>query len=85
MYFTNENCEKTKMLPVITVPITNDVKNEDLLVTEVIKIVFPNDMGREGTETVPKTNSLIKEGWVTVTTKNGRQSIPPGRYNPATG
>jgi hypothetical protein len=38
MYFTNENCEKTKVLPVIAVPITNDVTNEDLLVTEVIKI-----------------------------------------------
>ena len=25
MYFTNENCEKTKVLPVIAVPITNDV------------------------------------------------------------
>jgi hypothetical protein len=67
------------------VPITDDVTNEDLSVTEVIKIVFPNDMGREGTKTVPKTNSPSKEGWVTVTTKNRRQSIPPGRYNPATG
>ncbi len=38
MYFTNENCEKTKVLPVIAVPITNDVTNEDVLVTEIIKI-----------------------------------------------
>ncbi len=54
MYFTNENCEKTKVLPVIAVPITNDVTNEDISVTEVIKIVFPNAMGREGMETVPQ-------------------------------
>ncbi len=57
------------MLPVIAVPITNDVTNEDLSVTEVIKIVFPNSMGREGTEAVSKADSLTKEGWVTVTTK----------------
>ena len=37
-----------KLLPVIAIPITNDVTNEDLSVTEVIKIVFPNAMGREG-------------------------------------
>ena len=73
------------MLPVIAVPITNDVTNEDLSVTEVIKIVFPNAMGRKGTETVPNADSPSKEGWVTVTTKKGRQSIPPGRYDPATG
>jgi hypothetical protein len=85
MYFTNENCEKTKALPVIAVPITNDVTNEDLLVTEVMKIVFPNSLGRECTEAVAKTDSLSKEGWVTVTTKKGWQSIPPGRYDPATG
>ncbi len=30
MYFMNENCEKTKLLPVIAVLITNDVTNEDL-------------------------------------------------------
>jgi hypothetical protein len=85
MYFTNENCEKTKVLPVIAVPITNDVTNEDLLVTEVIKIVFPNSLGREGTEAVAKTDSPSKEVWVTDTTKKGRQSIPPGRYDPVTG
>jgi len=85
MYFMNENCEKTKVLPVIAVPITNDVTNEDLSVTEVMKIVFPNSLGREGMEAVTKTDSLRKEGWVTVTTKKGRQSIPPGRYDPATG
>jgi len=75
MYFTIENCEKTKVLPVIAVPITNDVTNEDLSVTEI----------REGTEAVAKNDSLSKEGWMTVTTKKGRQSIPPGRYDPATG
>ncbi len=31
MYFTNENCEKTKVLPVIAVPITNDVCPRRLL------------------------------------------------------
>ena len=85
MCFTNENCEKTKVLPVIAVPITNDVTNEDLLVTEIIKIGLPISLGREGTEGVAKTDSPIKEGWVTVTTKKGRQSILPGRYDPATG
>jgi len=84
MYFTNENCEKTKVLPVIAVPITNDVTNENLLVTEVMKIVFPNSLEREGMEAVAETDSPRKEGWVTVTTKKGRQSIPPGRYDPAT-
>ena len=85
MYFTTENCEKTKVLPVIAVPITNDVTNEDLSVTEVIKTVLPNSSGREGTEAVAKTDSPSREGWMTVTMKKGRQSIPPGRYDPATG
>ena len=85
MYFTTENCEKTKVLPVIAVPITNDVTNEDLLVTEITKIVFPNSLGGEGMEEVAKTDSPSKEGWVTVTTKKGRQSILPGRYDPVTG
>ncbi len=78
MYFTTENCDKTKVLPVIAVPITNDVMNEDLTVTKIIKIVLPNSLGREGTEAVAKTDSPSKEGWVTVTTKKRRQSIPPG-------
>jgi len=85
MYFTTENCEKTKVLPVIADPITNDVTNEDLLVTEIIKIGLPNSLGREGTEEVAKTDSPSKEGWMTVTTKKRRQSIPPGHYDPATG
>jgi len=85
MYFMNENCEKTKLLPDIAVPITNDVANEDLSVTEIIKIRLPNSLGREGTEAVAKTDSLSKEGWMTVTMKKGRQSIPPGRYDPVTG
>ncbi len=42
-------------------------------------------MGREGTEAVAKTDSLSKEGWMTVTTKKGRLSIPPGHYDLATG
>jgi hypothetical protein len=37
------------------------------------------------TEVVAKTDSRSKEGWMTVATKKGRQSIPPGRYDPATG
>ena len=73
------------MLPVISVPITNDVTNEDLLVTEITKIVFPNSLERKGTNEVAKTDSPSKEGLVDVTTKKGRQSIPPGRYDPATG
>jgi len=79
MYFTTENCEKTKVLPVIAVPITNDVTNEDLSVTEIIKIGLPNSLGAEGMEPVAKTDSPRKEGWMTVTTKKGRQSIWPGR------
>ncbi len=62
MYFTNENCEKTKLLPVIAVPITNDVTNEDLSVTEVMKIMLPNSIGEEGTEAVPKADCPTKEG-----------------------
>jgi hypothetical protein len=73
------------VLPVIAVPITNDVTNEDLAMTEIIKIVLPNSLEREGMEAVTKTDSLSKEGWVTVTTKKGRQSIPPARYDPSTG
>ena len=38
MYFTSESCAKTKLLPVIAVPITNDVSNADLPVGEVIKL-----------------------------------------------
>jgi hypothetical protein len=54
-------------------------------VTEITRIVFPNSLGKEGTEEVAKTDSPSKEIWVTVTTKKGRQSIPPGCYDPATG
>jgi hypothetical protein len=59
--------------------------NEDLSVREITKIMLPNSLGMEGTEAVAKTDSPSKEGWVTVTTKKGRQSIPPGRYDSATG
>jgi hypothetical protein len=86
MYFTSENCEKTKLLPVIAVLITNDVSNEDLIVMEVIKVALPNSLEREGAAIVAKTHdSPSKEGWMTVTTKKGRQSIPPGHYDPASG
>jgi hypothetical protein len=89
MYFTSENCKKTKMLPVIAVPITNDVSNEDMTVMEVIKVTLPNSMGWEGmvtdTETYETSNSSNKEGWEIVTTNHGQKSIPTGRYNPLTG
>jgi hypothetical protein len=67
MYFTSENCKKTNMLPVIGVPITYDVSNEDMIVMEVIKAMHPNTMGKEckvadtGTHETP--NSSNKEGW----------------------
>jgi hypothetical protein len=86
MYFTSENCDKTKLLPVMAVPITNDVSNADLTVTEVIKVVLPYSLRREGMAVVAKTqDSPSKEAWMTVTTKKGRQSIPPGHYYLATG
>jgi hypothetical protein len=54
MYFTSENCNKTKLLPVIAAPITSDVSNADLTVTEVIKVVLPYSLGREGMAAVAK-------------------------------
>jgi hypothetical protein len=75
MYFTNENCKKTKVLPAIAVPITNDVSNKDLPVTEVINITLPISMGGECTDLVAETlNSSSKQGWVTVTTKKGKRA-----------
>jgi hypothetical protein len=83
MYFTSENCENAEVLPVIAVPITNDVSNKDLAVTEVIKVTLTNSMGGEGIDTVAETpNSSSKEGWVAVTTKKGRKSIPMKCYDP---
>jgi hypothetical protein len=88
-YFASENCKKTKMLPVIAVPITNDVSNKDMSVKEVIKITLPNTKGWEGkvtdtgTHETPKSSN--KEGWEIVTTKHGQKSIPTGRYNPLSG
>jgi hypothetical protein len=88
MYFTSENCKKTKMLPVIAVPITNDMSNKDMKVMEVIKVMLPNLMGWEGTvmdtETHETSDSSNKEGWKIVTAKHG-QKIPMGRYDPSTG
>jgi hypothetical protein len=89
MYFTSENCKKTKMLPVIAVPITNDVSNKNMTVTEVIKVTLPNTMGWEGkvkdTETHETPNSSNKEGWETVTAKHGQESIATRRYDPLIG
>ena len=61
----------TKLLPVSAVPITNDVSNEDLAVTEVIKVVLPNSLGGEGMATVKTTQDSLsnKVGWVPVTMK----------------
>jgi hypothetical protein len=85
MYFTSENSDKTKLLPVIAVPITNDVSSKDLTVIEVIKVALPNLLEKNDVMVVAKTqDSPSKEGWTTVTTKKGRQSIPPGHYDPAT-
>jgi hypothetical protein len=86
MYFTSENCDKTMLSLVIAVPITNDVSSEDLTVTEVIKVALPNPLERNEAMVVAKTqDSPSKKGWMTVTMKKWRQSIPPGRYDPTTG
>jgi hypothetical protein len=73
------------MLPVIVVPITNDVSNKDM--TKVIKVVLPNTMGWEGkvvdTETHEAPNFSNKEGWEIITTKHGRKSFLMGRYDPS--
>jgi hypothetical protein len=42
MYFTTENCKKTMVQPAIAVPITNDVSEENMKVTEVMKVTLPN-------------------------------------------
>jgi hypothetical protein len=86
MYFTTENCKKMKALPVIAVPITNDVSNEDMKVTEVIKVTLSNyDNGEGKTASAETHKSSSKEGWVTVTTRKGRQVTPTCWYDPATG
>ena len=81
-----QNCDKTKLLPIIAVLITNDVSNKDLTETENIKVALPNSLERNDLAVVAETQvSPSMEGWVTVTTKKGRQSIPPGCYDLATG
>ena len=45
MYLTSPNCEKTQLLPVIAVPITNGISSKDLAVTEVMKVTLPNSVG----------------------------------------
>jgi hypothetical protein len=85
MYFTTENCKKTKALPVIAVLITNDVSNEDMKVTEVIKVMLPNyDNGEGKTASAETPKSSSKEGWVTVTMRKVRQVTLTSRYDPAT-
>ena len=85
MYFTTENCEITKVLPVIAVPITNDVSKEDMNVTEVIKVMYPNYSSMEDKTTKAETlKASSEEGWSTVTMKRGRQVTAPGHYDPAT-
>jgi hypothetical protein len=86
MYFTTGNYKKTKALPVIAVPITNDVSNEDMKVTEVIKVTLPNyDNGEGKTASAETPKSSSKEGWVTVIMRKGRQVTPTCWYDPATG
>ncbi len=83
MYFTTENCEKTKVLPVIAVPITNDISNKDMNVTEVIKVMHPNYISVEDKTTKAETPKVLsEEGWSMVTTRRGRQVTAPGRYDP---
>jgi hypothetical protein len=54
--------------------------------TEVIKVTLPNTLERQYMVTVAKTqDSPSKEGLRKVRTKKGRQSIPSGYYDPATG
>jgi hypothetical protein len=73
MYFTTENCKKTMFQPIIAVPITNDVSEENMKVTEVMKFILPSYDSGEGVTVDAMTHeSANKEGWVTVTTKRGR-------------
>ncbi len=62
------------------------MSNEDLTVTDVIKVALPNSLERKSMSVVAETqDSPSKERWVTVTTKKGRQSILPGHYDLTTG
>jgi hypothetical protein len=49
----------------------------------VMKVMLPNCECRKGKTADTSTHET--NGWVTVTTKRGRQVTPPGRYDPATG
>ena len=84
MYFTSPNCKKTQLLPVIAVPITNDLSSNDLAVTEVMKVMLLNSASWEGTIVDGNPNTPTEEGWKTVT-RGGRKSIPTQRYEPSTG
>jgi hypothetical protein len=63
MYFTTENCKKTMVQPIIAVPITNDASEENMKVTEVMKVTLPNyDSGEGATVDAMTHNSVNKEG-----------------------
>ncbi len=58
--------------PVIAVPITNDVSEDNMKVTEVMKVTLPSyDSGEGATVDAMTHESANKEGWVTVMTKRG--------------
>jgi len=84
MYFKCPNCEKTQLLPVIAVPITNNVSSDDLAVTEVMKVTLSNSAGWEDTIVDTESNSPTKEGWQIIT-RGGQKSILTQRYEPSTG
>ncbi len=78
--------QENEALPVIAIPITNNVSDEDMKVTKVIKVTLPNyDNGVGKTASAETPESSSKEGWVTVTTRKGRQVNPTCWYDPATG
>jgi hypothetical protein len=48
-----------KLLPVIAVLFTNDVSNKDLAVTKVIKAMFLDSIGGEGTAQAKRLRILL--------------------------
>jgi hypothetical protein len=88
MYFTSENCKKTKMLPVIVVPITNNVSNEDMTDTEVIKVIFlllsDKKTGSWTLRHMRHPNLQTRRDGKS-SQPSMKKSIPTGRYNPSSG